>query len=293
VSRSIANPGALLPDRHRQGDFFLCGILDTIPKDNMATMEHPIFSLSTRPDRRNLRYAYNDVEIEVTPSVKGLARIHDKDIPIYCISQLMALNAGKTVSRRPHGQRGGDALGLALSGGDGEIRPDAEPGLFPPQKAAGTPHLRNSTQALRPPGQLARLGRSAAQEIRLGQPAARPSQDVARHDRGGSPARLRDGGGGGRHDTLLLARCGDRGPGSRPPVLPPEAHDAARALAPGWDVHALEAEWRSFWATSGGCAAKGAARLGETARGAVWPEVIWFAKTLSITRLWKVETSCR
>lgn len=81
--------------------FFLCDIFDAIPKDDIATMEHPIFSLSTRPDRRILRYEHNGTEIEVTPSVKGLATIHDKDILIYCISQLMAaLNAGREVTRR-------------------------------------------------------------------------------------------------------------------------------------------------------------------------------------------------
>merc|ERR1739841_351873 len=63
-------------------------------------MEHPLFSLSTRPDRRILSYEHNGVEITVTPSVKGLATIHDKDILIFCISQLMAaINAGRRVSR--------------------------------------------------------------------------------------------------------------------------------------------------------------------------------------------------
>ncbi|HEY0214456.1 MAG TPA: replication initiator protein A [Paenirhodobacter sp.] len=81
--------------------FFLCDIFDAIPKDDIATMEHPIFSLSTRPDRRILRYEHNGTRIEVTPSVKGLATIHDKDILIFCISQLMAaLNAGRVVTRR-------------------------------------------------------------------------------------------------------------------------------------------------------------------------------------------------
>lgn len=90
----------LLPDRHPQGDFFVCDIFDAIPKGDLATMEHPVFSLSTRPDTRILRYAHNDVEIEVTPSVKGLATIHDKDILIFCISQLMAaVNAGRAISR--------------------------------------------------------------------------------------------------------------------------------------------------------------------------------------------------
>ena len=84
----------------RQGDFFLCDIFDAIPKDDIASMEHPLFSLATRPDRRILSYAHNGTEITVTPSVRGLATIHDKDILIFCISQLMAaLNAGRTVSR--------------------------------------------------------------------------------------------------------------------------------------------------------------------------------------------------
>ena len=81
-------------------DFFVCDIFDALPKDDMATMEHPVFSLSTRPDLRILRYMHNDVAIEVTPSVKGLATIHDKDILIYCVSQLMAAsNAGRPISR--------------------------------------------------------------------------------------------------------------------------------------------------------------------------------------------------
>jgi plasmid replication initiation protein len=82
------------------GDFFVCDILSAIPKHDLASMEHPIFSLSTRPDRRILSYAHNDVEITITPSVKGRATIFDADILIFCISQLMAaLNAGREISR--------------------------------------------------------------------------------------------------------------------------------------------------------------------------------------------------
>ncbi|MQY44110.1 RepB family plasmid replication initiator protein [Epibacterium sp. SM1969] len=86
-----------------QGEFFLCDIFDAIPKNDLASMEHPLFSLSTRPDRRILNYEHNGAEITVTPSVKGLATIHDKDILIFCISQLMAaLNAGRQVARTLH-----------------------------------------------------------------------------------------------------------------------------------------------------------------------------------------------
>jgi plasmid replication initiation protein len=85
----------LLPDRHPTADFFICDVLDAIPKDDMASMEHPIFSLSTRPDRRILKYEHAGTTVEITPSMKGLATIHDKDVMIYCISQLIAkLNAG-------------------------------------------------------------------------------------------------------------------------------------------------------------------------------------------------------
>ncbi len=84
-------------------DFFVCDIFSPSLKDDLGTMEHPVFSLSTRPDRRILSYAHNGVEVEVTPSVRGRATIHDKDILIYCISQLMAaVNAGRAISRTLH-----------------------------------------------------------------------------------------------------------------------------------------------------------------------------------------------
>ena len=93
----------LLPERHPTADFFVCDIFDALPKDDLASMEHPLFSLSTRADLRVLSYAHNDVTITVTPSVRGRATLFDKDILIYCISQLMAaLNAGRPISRTLH-----------------------------------------------------------------------------------------------------------------------------------------------------------------------------------------------
>ena len=93
----------LLPDRHPNEDLFICDVLDAIPKDDMASMEHPIFSLSTKPDRRIFRYEHNGNRLEIVPSVKGLATIHDKDILIYCVSQLIAkMNQGERPSRTLH-----------------------------------------------------------------------------------------------------------------------------------------------------------------------------------------------
>jgi plasmid replication initiation protein len=88
----------LLPDRHPTSDFFICDIFDAAPKGDMTSMAHPIFSLSTKPDHRARRYEHQGNYLEVKPSADGLATVHDRDVLIYCISQLMAaLNAGKKV----------------------------------------------------------------------------------------------------------------------------------------------------------------------------------------------------
>ncbi|MAZ20784.1 MAG: plasmid replication initiator RepA [Roseovarius sp.] len=59
-------------------------------------MEHPIFSLSTKPDTRPRRYEHNNITIEIKPSVDGLATVHDRDVLIYCISSLIkGMNEGK------------------------------------------------------------------------------------------------------------------------------------------------------------------------------------------------------
>ena len=99
MRQSERRPAAGLPVAAAMSDFFICDMPWSWPKDDMASMEHPMFSLATRPDRRILRYEHGAAAIEVTPSVKGLATIHDKDVLIYCVSQLMAaLKAGKPTS---------------------------------------------------------------------------------------------------------------------------------------------------------------------------------------------------
>jgi len=90
----------LLPDRYPTADLFVCDIFDAAPKGDMASMAHPIFSLSTKPDHRKRRYESGANYLEVRPSSEGLATIHDRDVLIYCISQIMAaLNEGRKVSK--------------------------------------------------------------------------------------------------------------------------------------------------------------------------------------------------
>ncbi len=89
----------LLPTRH-ESDLFVCDILDAVPKADMASMEHPIFSLSTKPDLNIRKYQHGNVFVEVAPSVRGMATVHDRDILIYCISQtIAALNQGRPVAQ--------------------------------------------------------------------------------------------------------------------------------------------------------------------------------------------------
>lgn len=90
----------LLPDRHPQQDFFVCDIFDAAPKGDMASMEHPIFSVSTKPDMEAREYRHGKSFVRVSPGELGLATVHDRDVLIYCISQLMAaINSGKQVSQ--------------------------------------------------------------------------------------------------------------------------------------------------------------------------------------------------
>ena len=90
----------LSPELRKQPDFFICDVFDTY-KDDVASMEHPVFGLSTKPDHRMLIYEYNGNSIKIKPSYTGLATIHDKDILLYLTSSLMnAKNNGKHISNR-------------------------------------------------------------------------------------------------------------------------------------------------------------------------------------------------
>ena len=91
----------LLPDRHPVRDFFVADVLDWALKADRHTMEHPMFSLSKTPDRKERHYEHQGRTVTVIPSSRGIATIWDKDILLYCISVLVdGLNRGrKNISR--------------------------------------------------------------------------------------------------------------------------------------------------------------------------------------------------
>lgn len=302
-----------------QPDFFTCDVFDALPKDDLASMEHPLFSLATRPDLAILRYAHNGVEIEVTPSVKGRATIHDKDILIYCTSQIMAaLNAGRPVARHLHlrahdlltatnRETSGDAyrrlreaferlagtrITTNLVAGDHEVtrgfgliedweivrktrggrmvqvRVTLSEWLYSAIMAKSVLTLNRGYFNLRRP-----LERRLYELVRKHcgrQPEWRISLEVLQKKAGSnSPRRvframLRDVIESGHIPdyTLMLDQADLLWVTPQTliePVLPAlglgplrqATLDLGRTRAPGWDIHALEAEWRGVWARSG------------------------------------------
>jgi len=308
--------GTLLPDRHPTPDFFICDIFDAVPKSDLASMEHPIFSLATRPDRSILRYIHGSAAIEVTPSVKGRATMHDKDILIYCISQLMAaLNAGRPISREVHlkahdllvvtnRETSGDGYkrlrdaferlsgtrittniatdGMEVTTGFGlieswRITRRAQGGrmvsvivvlsdwLFRAVSARSVLTLSRDYFRLRRPlerrlYELVRkhCGRQAAWNISVdtllkksGSTSPRRVFRAMLRDiiaRATLPDYVLDL---GDDDILRVRPMRAAVPSAGMPRVSPEALDAVRALLPGADVHALEAEWLAFWHRSG------------------------------------------
>jgi len=308
--------GTLLPDRHPTGDFFVCDLFGALPKDDLASMEHPIFSLSTRPDRNVLAYEHNGTEITITPSVKGRATIHDKDILIYCISQLMAaLNAGRQISRsltlKAHDllvatnrETSGDAyrrlreaferlagtrITTNIVTGDREVTSGF--GLIESweivRKSRGGRMISVSV-TLSEWLYNAVLGRSvltlSREYFRLRKPLERRLYELARKHCGRQPSwrvsvetlLKKSGSGSPRRVFRAMLRdtiAKDHLPGyvmseepgdiihfaprsavvdgADVPSLSAAAMEQARAQAPGWDIYALEAEWKAWWAGAG------------------------------------------
>lgn len=84
-------PAGLIKVRHPNRDFFLADMFDYALKDDGASMEAPIFSLSTKPDLSVWEWRSKDGNkyVKVAPSVLGRATQADKDVLIYVVSQLV------------------------------------------------------------------------------------------------------------------------------------------------------------------------------------------------------------
>ncbi len=95
VDAGIEATPVLAPVRHPQRDFYVADLLDIAPKDDMPSMEHPLFALKAG-DKRVREYRRGGTTVTVKPGFDGCATIHDKDVWIYCISQLVeGINRGR------------------------------------------------------------------------------------------------------------------------------------------------------------------------------------------------------
>jgi hypothetical protein len=322
------NPDAhLLPAKHANGDLFICDVADAALKDLIPQMEHPFFSLSKQKDTEIRRYEHNGNWLEIVPSVKGLATIYDKDILIYCISQIMEkLKRQEKVSQRVkitsydlliftnRGTSGRDYDRLVeaidrLAGT--RITTNIRTGDEEQRESFG---LIDAAAIRRKHGLDGRLlwveiklsdwvfNAIRGQEVltlhrdyfRLGKPLERRVYELARKHCGRQPTwqisletLLKKSGSQSslnrfrqhlkeiaQHDHLPDYRLifdeakdmvgffnRDNAWVERPlpsssddeslPPLPDEAYEEGRAAAPGYDIHALEKDWREFWDTSG------------------------------------------
>jgi plasmid replication initiation protein len=90
---------ALLPDRYPQHDLFTLDLADVAPKDDRSSMAVPMFAL--RPENRQIHCETPSGKLIISPSYYGLPSIHDKDVLIFAISQLMARkNRGLSIGPR-------------------------------------------------------------------------------------------------------------------------------------------------------------------------------------------------
>ncbi len=102
VPSTETKKAGLVRVRHPNRDFFLADLFDYALKDDGASMEAPIFTLSTKPDLSIWQWTSKDgnKSVKVAPSVLGRATQHDKDVLIYVISQLTeALNRERDDAR--------------------------------------------------------------------------------------------------------------------------------------------------------------------------------------------------
>lgn len=87
-AEASANLKHLKAERYPNRDFFVADIVDANPRDDVMSMEHPVFALRAG-DTRTREYERNGVTVKIKPGSDGCATIHDKDVWIYCISQLV------------------------------------------------------------------------------------------------------------------------------------------------------------------------------------------------------------
>lgn len=88
--REISHAGR---DHYSGQAFFIADLIDISIKDDLHSMEHPMFSLAKNKDTAVRSYEHNGNTIEIKPGSDGMPTMWDKDIIIFVASQIVeALN---------------------------------------------------------------------------------------------------------------------------------------------------------------------------------------------------------
>lgn len=69
-------------------------------KDDISSMEYPIFSLSKHGDNKIREYKRGGYYVKIIPSGAGAATVFDKDLLIYCLSHLVKANDSQRATSR-------------------------------------------------------------------------------------------------------------------------------------------------------------------------------------------------
>mgnify|MGYP001038010875 CR=1 FL=1 len=75
-----------------QGDLFLCELANWSIKDDIASMEIPLFSLAKQKDTKIREYRRGNKIVRIIPSSVGAATVFDKDVLLFIASQIIEAN---------------------------------------------------------------------------------------------------------------------------------------------------------------------------------------------------------
>lgn len=103
-----------------QGDLFLCVLPSWSIKDDIASMEIPLYSLAKQKDTKIREYRRGNKIVRVIPSSVGAATVFDKDLLLFIGSQIVeANNRNLPVSRTVQIESFGFLLGTERGDGNG------------------------------------------------------------------------------------------------------------------------------------------------------------------------------
>ncbi len=90
-------------DIFEQGDLFACELSNWPIKDDLASMEFPLFSLAKQKDTTTREFRRGNRSVRIIPSSVGAATVFDKDLLLYVASQIVeGIKRGLPVSRTVH-----------------------------------------------------------------------------------------------------------------------------------------------------------------------------------------------